>query len=85
MFRFLSTLNYSVPLATNATVSKDECREFMSVFPGNLCGFLEMVFFFTDGKFHNFPQIFRHGPRLNRKGKEIRLKRRIQMVGQSKY
>lgn len=35
--RFLSTLNYSVPLATNATaVSKDECREFMSVFPGKL-------------------------------------------------
>lgn len=35
IIRFLSTLNYSVPLATNATaVSKDESREFMSVFPG---------------------------------------------------
>lgn len=34
IFRFLSTLNYSVPLAANSTaVSKDECREFMSVFP----------------------------------------------------
>ena len=33
--RTLSTLNHTVPVASNATaVSKDESREFMSVFPG---------------------------------------------------
>lgn len=31
--RTLSTLNYSVPLAARATVSKDESRDFMAVFP----------------------------------------------------
>lgn len=31
--RTLSTLNYSVPLAARATVSRDESRDFMSVFP----------------------------------------------------
>lgn len=41
LFRFLSTLNYSMPLATNSTaVSKDECREFMSVFPGKIADWL---------------------------------------------
>lgn len=43
-FRFLSTMNFSVPQAANSTaVSKDECREFMSVFPGE-CGALETRF-----------------------------------------
>ncbi|XP_055917258.1 farnesyl pyrophosphate synthase [Eupeodes corollae] len=31
--RTLSTLNYSMPLAARATVSKDESRDFMAVFP----------------------------------------------------
>lgn len=35
--RALSTANRSAPLAANTTaVSKDESREFMSVFPGNV-------------------------------------------------
>lgn len=33
--RTLTTLNHSVPLAARATISKDESREFMAVFPGN--------------------------------------------------
>lgn len=67
IFRFLSTLNYSVPLATNATVSKDECREFMAVFPGNsyrffcfYCGLLKLSISFADRAFFlEFPDLVR--------------------------
>uniref|UniRef100_U5ETY6 Farnesyl pyrophosphate synthase n=1 Tax=Corethrella appendiculata TaxID=1370023 RepID=U5ETY6_9DIPT len=31
--RTLSTLNYTLPVAAQTTVSKDECRDFMAVFP----------------------------------------------------
>lgn len=35
--RTLSTLqNHSVPIAARVTVSKDESRDFMAVFPGKL-------------------------------------------------
>lgn len=67
-FRFLSTLNYSVPLAANATaVSKDECREFMSVFPG--MGFAADVVALSD--FYNFISTFRFGSRFNREDEKV--------------
>lgn len=87
--RFLSTLNYSVPLAANGTaVSKDESREFMSVFPGKrwvpmtfqcLCLFIPLIWFW----FHLCAE-FRFGSRFNRKNEEVWFQRCIFVVGSGK-
>lgn len=78
--RFLSTLNYSVPLATNATaVSKDECREFMSVFPGMQMSHLYFVRRFNVISFRRF------GTRFDGKSQKIRLQRCIEMVGSGEF
>lgn len=44
IYRTLSTLqNHSVPIAARVTVSKDESRDFMAIFPGEHSIFLAII------------------------------------------